>query len=154
MTRTDLTVFLSGAAFALTAGVLLGGTMRPSLNIEDGRPAGPQMFAAWDGHSTGPFDPGAPEATLAAYHGKTPDYVMGTDWKKALAPPRDTAATSPPADPPAEPAAAPAPALTPVVYEAPPPPTRDYPSMGGAHPWVIQVPASAADGAEAPDAGG
>ena len=83
MTRTDLTVFLSGAAVALTAGVLLGGAMQPHLVGDDGRPAGPQMFAAYDGRSTGPFDPGDPYVTLAAYHGAPPDYVMGTDWKKA-----------------------------------------------------------------------
>jgi hypothetical protein len=153
MTRTDLTVFLSGAAVALTAGVLLGGAMQPHLSGDDGRPAGPQMFAAYDGRSTGPFDPGDPYVTLAAYHGTPPDYVMGTDWKKAMAwpdqkvavaEPREAAATPPADDPP--------PALTHAVYDEPPP-THDYPSMGGAHPSVIEVPAPADETAEPPGAG-
>ncbi|HEX3367668.1 hypothetical protein [Phenylobacterium sp.] len=149
MTRTDLTVFLSGAAVALTAGVLLGGAMQPHLASDDGRPAGPQMFAAYDGRSTGPFDPGDPYMTLAAYHGAPPDYVMGTDWKKAMAPPVEKTAVAEPRDAPDDP---PPPILTHVVYDEPPP-THDYPSMGGSHPSVIELPAPADETEPAPDAG-
>jgi hypothetical protein len=155
MTRTDLTVFLSGAAVALTAGVLLGGAMQPHLDRDDSRPAGPQMFAAWDGHSTGPFDPGESNVTLAAYHGNPPDYVLGTDWKKAMTWPDEQAAVSarreaaPEPPPPAEPP----PVLARVVYEGPPPPTHDYPSMNGAHPTVIEIP-PVAEASEDPPAGG
>jgi hypothetical protein len=150
MTRTDLTVFLSGAAVALTAGVLLGGAMQPHLNSDDGRPEGPQMFAAYDGRSTGPFDPGDPNATLAAYHGTPPDYVMGTDWKRAMAPtvvkvaltePRDATDDPPPA------------VLTRAVYDEPAPPAHDYPSIGGAHPASTEIPAPADEDDIAPGAG-
>lgn len=142
MTRTDLTVLLSGAALALAAGMLAGGAMQPHLARDDGRPAGPQMFAAWDGDSTGPFDPGASGAELAAYHGAPPDYVMGTDWKKAMsrtdeeiaeAPAHEAAAEAapPPADPP--------PVIMHATYDEPPTP-HDDPSMTGAHPSVIETP--------------
>jgi hypothetical protein len=150
MTRTDLTVFLSGAAVALTAGVLLGGAMQPHLTRDDGRPEGPQMFAAYDGRSTGPFDPGDPNATLAAYHGAPPDYVLGTDWKRAMAPrveriavtePREATDDAPPA------------VLTRAVYDEPTPPAHDYPSMGGAHPVAVEVPVPADESVEPPDAG-
>jgi hypothetical protein len=155
MTRTDLTVFLSGAAIALTTGVLLGGAMQPHLSGDDGRPAGPQMFAAYDGRSTGPFDPGEPNVTLAAYHGTPPDYVMGTDWKRAMTWPDQKVAVSQPSDAAEEtpPAADPPPVLARAVYDEPPPPTHDYPSMGGAHPSVIEVPAAADEAAEPPDEG-
>ncbi|MFI4966931.1 MAG: hypothetical protein ACHP9T_16395 [Caulobacterales bacterium] len=140
---------LSGAAAAAVAGVMLGAAMQPHLDA-DGRPAGPQMFANWTGdRSTGPFDPGT---TFVSYHGKVPDYVLGTDWKKATAWPDERAAVSPPARAVsaevADAATAPTaetPALTPVVYDEPPPPTHAYPSMGGDHPSVIEVPAPAPD---------
>jgi hypothetical protein len=151
MTRTDLTVFLSGAAVALTAGVLLGGAMQPHLTSDDGRPAGPQMFVAYDGRSTGPFDPGDPYATLAAYHGTPPDYVMGTDWKKAMSPPVEKITVAQPRD--ESPDDPPPAVLTRTAYYEPPPPTHDYPSMGGAHPAVIEVPAPADETGQAPDAG-
>jgi len=150
MTRTDLTVFLSGAAVALTAGVLLGGAMQPHLSGGDGRPEGPQMFAAYDGRSTGPFDPGDPNATLAAYHGAPPDYVLGTDWKRAMAPPPERVSVAEPRDPPDDPSP---PVVTHAVYYEPPPLTHDYPSMGGAHPSVIETPAQADETDEAPGAG-
>ena len=155
MTRTDLTVFLSGAAVALTAGVLLGGAMQPHLDRDDGRPAGPQMFAAWDGRSTGPFDPGDANVMLAAYHGNPPDYVLGTDWKKAMAWPDEKAAVSAPREAAPEPAppVEPPPVLARVTYQEPPPPTHDYPSMGGAHPSVIEIPPVAEANEDPPAAG-
>jgi hypothetical protein len=156
MTRTDLTVFLSGAAVALTTGVLLGGAMQPHLASDDDRPAGPQIVASYDGRSTGPFDPGDPYAMLAAYHGTPPDYVMGTDWKKSMAPPVEKVAVTEPREaayePPPPIPTQEAPVLTPTVYYAPPP-THGYPSMGGAHPSVIEIAAPADDFDETPGAG-
>jgi len=146
-TVSELKIPLAGAALALVTGILLGGAMQPQLVGDDARPAGPQMFADWAGaRSTGPFDPGT---TFASYHGNVPDYVMGTDWKRRMTWPDDLAAVSAPreevrADDP--PAADPVPehvALTRAAYEEPPPPPHDYPSIGGAHPAVVEVPAPA-----------
>lgn len=54
--------------------------MRPQL-IFDGRPMGPQMFADGGGtRSTGPFDL---RDAYAAYGGKLPTYVTGTDYAQA-----------------------------------------------------------------------
>jgi hypothetical protein len=142
-------VLLSGAAAAAITGILLGGAMQPHLDAADGRPAGPQMFANWSGaRSTGPFDPGT---TFASYQGRVPDYVMGTDWKKAMAGPDERAAVSQPSrdvargdDPPAE---------APIVvaraaYGDPPPVAHAYPSLGGGQPSTAESPS----GDEAPAA--
>ena len=60
----------------------MGFSMQPQLNIGDDRPMGPQQFTAWSaGRSTGPFDPA--DSTYASYQGNAPDYVIGTDWKRA-----------------------------------------------------------------------
>ena len=107
--------------------------MQPHL-YEGDRPAGPQMFAGWGGtRSTGPFDPGT---TFASYQGPAPDYVIGTDAKKAMTWPVERAAVSKPTyevarndDPPPEAA----PVLTRATYEEPAPPPHDYPSLGGPH---------------------
>jgi hypothetical protein len=134
-------VLLSGAVAAAITGVLLGGAMQPHLDAADGRPAGPQMFANWSGErSTGPFDPGT---TFASYQGRVPDYVMGTDWKKAMAWPGERAAVSAPArelaqndDPPTE---APV-VLARAAYGDPPPVAHAYPSLGGAEPSTAEPP--------------
>ncbi len=110
-------VLLSGAAAAAISGVLLGGAMQPHLDAADGRPAGPQMFANWSGvRSTGPFDPGT---TFASYPGRVPDYVTGTDWKKAMAWPGEMA-------------------LAWTVYAESPPVAHVYPSLGGAEPSAVE----------------
>jgi hypothetical protein len=133
----DLKIFLPGAGLALATGMLLGGAMQPQLYDGD-RPAGPQIIADFAGErSTGPFDPGT---TFAAYHGQTPDYVMGTDWKKALAAPDARVAVTPlprEASDDAAPAEEPV-ALTRVAYVDPPAPAplHAYPSLGGAAPSV------------------
>jgi hypothetical protein len=128
-------ILLAGTAAALTAGVLLGGSMRPELAVGD-RPAGPQMFASWSGtRSTGPFDPGT---TFVAYPNPAPDYLLGTDWKKRMAWPDEPAATPEPTGddaateatddaPPAQAASV----LTPAAYEQPTPVEHNYPSLGG-----------------------
>lgn len=70
----------SGIGMACVAGLLMGAAMKPNLDAGD-RPAGPQIFTGWSAaRSTGPFDD---SAGFAAYRGQTPDYVVGTDWKKA-----------------------------------------------------------------------
>ena len=149
-------VQLAGAGIALVAGLALGGLMQPHLYDGD-RPSGPQMFAGWAGtRSTGPFDPGT---TFASYSGPAPDYVIGTDWKKTMAWPSEPAAVSPPERQIARydaPTADDPPPLTRAAYEEPPAPAHDYPSMVGAHPSVIEVPAAeaavSADDAAAPAA--
>ena len=126
-----------GAAAALVCGIMLGGAMRPDFG-DDGRPAGPQQISGSAGvRSTGPFDPGA---SAASYGANVPDYVMGTDWKRTMAWPDPSAATSPPArlavvraeaaEADAEPAWG-QPARH--AEYAPTPPARGrYPSLGGA----------------------
>lgn len=128
-------ILLAGTAVALTAGVMLGGAMRPELAVGD-RPGGPQMFANWSGtRSTGPFDPGT---TFVSYPSSAPDYLLGTDSKRRMAWPDEQAATSQPAtavEPEAPAVAAPAQAptvLTRAVYDEPAPATGGYPSLGGA----------------------
>lgn len=72
----------AGAGLALTAGLLMGATMKPQL-VTDGRPAGPQIFAGWSAEQpTGPFDDGF---VYASYSGQIPDYVLGTDLQKMMA---------------------------------------------------------------------
>lgn len=71
---------VSGAAVALASGLLMGSALRPDFSDLD-RPAGPQIVTGFDGvRATGPFDDGP---TLASFHGKLPDYVLGTDFKTA-----------------------------------------------------------------------
>lgn len=156
-TLSELKLPLSGAAVALAAGLMLGGAMQPHLYDGD-RPSGPQMFASWAGaRSTGPFDPGT---SFASYRGKMPDYVMGTDWKKRMTWPDEPAGAStsprepPTVDVPETPAPAPAATFTRAAYEEPPPVVHTYPSMDGAHPSVIDVPADPEAGAAAPAVSG
>ena len=70
----------AGAGVAAAAGLLMGAAMKPDLGLDD-RPAGPQIVAADAGGSSGPFDAGG--FSYAAYGGKVPDYVLGTDFKAA-----------------------------------------------------------------------
>lgn len=73
---------LSGVGIAAMAGLLMGAAMKPDLRGDE-RPEGPQIFAGWSGvRSTGPFDPGM---SFADYSGQLPDYVVGTDWRAAMA---------------------------------------------------------------------
>jgi len=155
LTRSDMTISLSGAGVALAAGLLLGGAMQPHLDEGARGPAGPQMFADWAGdRSTGPFDPGT---TFVSYQGKIPDYVLGTDWKKRMTWPDESAAVPAPREetryetslPPEAPAT-----LTRTAYEDLPPPTHAYPSLGGAPPSAIDAAPPAADEAPGPAAGG
>ena len=90
-TKSDLKALLIGGGMALAAGMTMGFSMQPQLGIGEERPQGPQQFTVGSAaRSTGPFDPG----TGYSYSGQMPDYVIGTDWKKAAsyasdpAPPR------------------------------------------------------------------
>jgi len=79
---TKVKALYSGVGIAAMAGLLMGAAMKPDLRGDE-RPEGPQIFAGWSGvRSTGPFDPGM---TFADYNGRVPDYVVGADWRSALA---------------------------------------------------------------------
>ena len=80
----------AGAGLALISGLLLGGVMKPELAL-DAPPAAPQSVR--DGPSPQPAEPPGQDANLANYHGKLPDYVLGTDWLKAT---QISAAPTPP----------------------------------------------------------
>jgi hypothetical protein len=134
----DNATFLSGAALAAVVGIMLGGAMQPQLAF-DGRPMGPQMFAAGGGpRSTGPFDSGA---SYANYGGGIPEYVIGTDYAQAAyieAPPiaeerRQVARND--AEPP-EPAS-----FSHVAYDEPPLPQVTYPSLAGGAAYDDETPA-------------
>jgi hypothetical protein len=121
---------LGGACVALVAGLLMGAVAKPDLGY-DGRPAGPQMLAAWGGaRSSGPFDDGE---AFANYKGQIPDYVLGTDWKRALNPPVEMAEPSPLPREPKVAAIDTAPDLpvTHAAYDDPPPEAPSYPSLQG-----------------------
>ncbi|MFC3069267.1 hypothetical protein [Phenylobacterium soli] len=132
---------LTGAGIALTAGLLMGAVAKPDLRADD-RPEGPQVIAGWAGvRSTGPFDDGQ---TFASYQGQLPDYVLGTDWKKSLAPPPELrpirVARSDDAPPPPEPVV-----MTAAAYEEP---GRDpvFPSLQGGQPYGMDLLPPAHDG--------
>ena len=122
---------------AAVVGIMLGGSMRPQL-IFDGRPMGPQMFADGGGpRSTGPFDL---RDAYAAYGGKLPSYVIGTDYaQKAYveAPPiaeeRQQVAHNDVEEP------API-ALARAAYDEPPAPIIVYPSMSGGAAYGGETP--------------
>jgi hypothetical protein len=147
---------LAGAAVAAAAGVMMGSAMHPSL-VTDDRPEGPQIFAQ-DGGSTGPFDSGK---ALASYGDRVPDYVLGTDAKKAMTGPDiqpviadDTReivpqvaddATSPDATPEQHPA------LTRAAYAEPAPITVVYPSIDGGQAYAADAATSSDDSAPPAD---
>jgi len=124
---------LYGAAIAVASGLMLGGVMHPNLAGDD-RPAGPQIIAG----SAAARSAGSPDIgpTLANYGGRVPDYVTGTDAKRAMTWTPDRAEVSPP-QPRYEQAEAAArdelPALSRAAYDADPQPSRAhaYPSLNG-----------------------
>ncbi len=123
---------LYGAVVAVASGLMLGGVMHPNLAGDD-RPAGPQIIAGSGAvRSAGSLDMGP---TLANYGGRVPDYVTGTDAKRAMTWTPGPAEVSPP-QPRYEETDAQRdelPALSRAAYEADPQPRRahDYPSLGG-----------------------
>jgi hypothetical protein len=129
-----------GAAIAAAAGMLMGAAARPDLNAND-RPAGPQMLSTVGGvRNPGPFADDS--ASFAAYHGKLPDYVLGTDFTKATSvypsadapPPMKVVAyhDDPPPDAP----------VTHVAYVEDPPAKPSFPSVDGGQPADDAAPAS------------
>ncbi len=134
---------LAGAGIAMAAGLLIGAAAKPDLRGDD-RPIGPQVIAGWAGvRSTGPFDDGA---TFASYRGQIPDYVLGTDWKKSLAPPPepkpirvvDAANDDPPPDPVV---------FTQATYDEPAREAPAYPSIQGGQDVLPPPHPEAEDGA-------
>ena len=123
---------LYGAVIAVASGLMLGGLMHPNLAGDD-RPAGPQIIAGSSAaRSAGTFDMGP---TLANYGGRVPDYVTGTDAKRAMTWMPERAEVSPPQPQydQAEAQRTELPAVSRAAYDADPQPrrTHDYPSLGG-----------------------
>jgi len=139
-----------GAAIAAVAGMLMGAAAKPDLNA-DGRPAGPQMLASVSGpRAAGPFaDDGA---SFAAYHGKLPDYVLGTDFAKATSiypsayapPPIKVVAYHDDPQPEAP--------VTHVAYADDPPAKPSFPSVDGGQS-ADDHPAATSDSQDAPATG-
>jgi len=122
-----------GAVIAVASGLILGGVMHPNLAGDD-RPAGPQIIAgSAAARSAGALDMGP---TLASYGGRVPDYVTGTDAKRAMTWTPDRAEVSPPRRQYEEEADAireELPTLSRAAYDADPQPNRPhvYPSLSG-----------------------
>jgi hypothetical protein len=130
---------LSGAALAAVLGIMLGGSMRPQLIFDDGRPMGPQMFADGGGtRSTGPFDL---RDAYAAYGGKLPSYVTGTDYAQTAyveeAPIAEEHQQLAHND---APAPAPPPPLTRAAYDEARAPIIVYPSVSGGTSYDAETP--------------
>jgi hypothetical protein len=145
----------SGIGLAALAGMLMGAAMKPQLDLDD-RPAGPQVFAGWSAtRSTGPFDDGP---TFAAYGGEIPDYVLGTDMRRAVA--RDQAEPPPEEEAPMVVAAAAVIEVEPVRSEnpmeaSPAPEPVTYPSLAGgvAYPSSVGAPTPPAASPTTPSLG-
>jgi hypothetical protein len=138
MRHEDLKNLMYGVGMAAFVGLLTGGAMKPTLDIDE-RPEGPQMFAGWSGaRSTGPFDDGA---TFAGYQGQIPDYVVGTDWKKQIAWQDEAPVEAAPSvEDSAQPAAAQV-KLTPAVFSEPKAEPAAFPSMAGGASYHAETPA-------------
>jgi hypothetical protein len=129
----ELRTALGGAGLALAMGLVLGGAMRPNLAGED-RPAGPQTILGQAAtRPTGPLNP-----SVSAYPGRTPDYVMGTDWKRNTEWPDREPVQEPPLRRIARDNAPPPPEFGPPAFArtdfnelSPPAPRGRYPSLGG-----------------------
>ena len=120
---------LAGAGIAAATGLLMGAMAKPDLSAGD-RPEGPQVIAGRAGaRATGPFDDGQ---SFAGYQGQVPDYVLGADWKRAMAPPPETPAPAPAPRAARDDEAPPEPvAYTQAAYDEPAREAPAYPSMDG-----------------------
>jgi hypothetical protein len=136
---------------------MMGSAMHPSL-VTDDRPEGPQIFAQGGG-DTGPFDSGK---ALASYGDRVPDYVLGTDAKKAMTGPdlQPVVSDDPPeiatqaADDVTQPDATQPeqrPALTRAAYAEPAPITVVYPSIDGGQAYAADAATSSDDSAPPAD---
>lgn len=81
-TNDDLKRMAAGVAVASISGLLMGAALQPELDERD--TAGPQILMG-DGGPRRAFT-GA-DAGVGAYSGQLPEYVVGTDWTRAQAPP-------------------------------------------------------------------
>ncbi len=70
----DLKTLAVGVAVAAVSGLLMGGALHPDLDAEGLK--APQLEAPGGGHRT---EVAAADAGVAAYDGRVPDYVIGTD---------------------------------------------------------------------------
>lgn len=77
----DARFVLHGAAIAAVAGLLMGAGLRP--NLHDPEVLGPQQLVAGGGPR---LAPAMEDAGLTRYAGRTPDYVIGTDYIRAAEP--------------------------------------------------------------------
>jgi hypothetical protein len=78
----DLKSLLQGVAGVAACGLMLGAAMHPTLNVGD-KPGGPQMLLSGGGPRA---SDGATDRGVGAYAGRTPEYVVGTDWSRPPAP--------------------------------------------------------------------
>lgn len=74
----DLKTLLQGVAGVAACGLMLGAAMHPNLNVGD-KPGGPQMLLGGGGPRSAAA---AGDAGVSAYAGRTPEYVIGTDWTR------------------------------------------------------------------------
>ena len=135
---------------AAAAGMSMGFSMQPHLDAVD-RPEGPQMFASVSvDHPTGPFDDA--QAAYAGYHGKLPDYVVGTDWKRAAAPyvPERAAVSADPRFARATTVAEDQMIPSPEPYQESPPVRPSYPSIDGGAPHAKDAASAVSDDDGAP----
>lgn len=130
---------LAGACMAAVSGLLMGSALKPDLRADD-RAEGPQIIAGMAGEhaASGPFDDDATYG-LAAYHGTPPDYVFGTDARRAETWPAPNAEPPPEATPRVEDAADGAPPADEARFtradysdgDDTPTPVVSYPSLDG-----------------------
>ncbi len=131
-------VLLSGAAVSLASGLLLGSVLQPRFDFDDNRPVGPQVLATVSAPRA--QAPSEEFADIGRYAGKVPDYVMGVNWKKAMAWPDETGASEARPETVRESPSPPEPlSVTRTAYETPAERSHLYPSMEGDHPSVIEV---------------
>ncbi|WP_293899879.1 hypothetical protein [Phenylobacterium sp.] len=84
----DLKTLFQGVGVVAAAGLLLGAVCHPNLRGETVA-EGPQMLLNGGG-ARGAASAG--DAGLSAYGGRTPEYVIGTDWTRPRAEPAQAAA--------------------------------------------------------------
>lgn len=136
----DLKTLAVGVAVAAVSGLLMGAALYPDLDAEGLK--APQLEAAGGGHRT---ELAAADAGVAAYAGRVPDYVIGTD---ALKPPQDKtlAAEAPPPETAddgyaADVMAYAAPQIQPARWQDEPREASRYPSERGNVVYAADVPA-------------
>ena len=149
----DLKTLFGGVSIAAVAGLLMGGAMYP--NLDEDKVGGPQIQMNGGGPRS---DAAMSQASLSAYGGRVPDYVVGTD---SLKPPQyEVLAYNDRAEPQyadtgeaADVMAYEAPQAQPVRYQDEPREATSYPSQHGNVASEIDLPAPPAPPAEGQDYG-